>query len=98
MLSEPEQDVYANVLRKERDAETLSTRLIGNVAEYERAEIAHSQRSKFVYSEQDVASDGWKMMLGDSCERLAEIEDDSIGLSVYSPPFESLVHLFTVRP
>ena len=34
--------------------------------------------------------DGWKLMLGDSCERLAEIPDDSIDLSVYSPPFASL--------
>lgn len=33
---------------------------------------------------------GWRMMLGDSCERLAEIEDASIDLSVYSPPFASL--------
>lgn len=33
---------------------------------------------------------GWKLMLGDSCERLAEIETDSVGLSVYSPPFASL--------
>jgi len=35
------------------------------------------------------------MMLGDSCERLAEIPDNSIGLSVYSPPFASL---FTYSP
>jgi DNA modification methylase len=33
---------------------------------------------------------GWTLMLGDSCERMAEIPDDSVGLSVYSPPFESL--------
>jgi DNA modification methylase len=33
---------------------------------------------------------GWKLMLGDSCERLAEIPDDSVDLAVYSPPFASL--------
>ena len=32
-------------------------------------------------------------MLGDSCERLAEIPDDSIDLSVCSPPFASVVHV-----
>lgn len=37
----------------------------------------------------------WRMMLGDSCERLAEIEDDSVHLSVHSPPFASL---FTYSP
>jgi DNA modification methylase len=30
------------------------------------------------------------MMLGDSCERLGELEDDSIDLSIFSPPFASL--------
>jgi phenylpyruvate tautomerase PptA (4-oxalocrotonate tautomerase family) len=33
---------------------------------------------------------GWRMMLGDSCERLAELPDDSADLSIYSPPFASL--------
>ena len=37
----------------------------------------------------------WRALLGDSCERLAEIPDESVGLSVYSPPFASL---FTYSP
>lgn len=32
----------------------------------------------------------WKLLLGDSCERLAEIPDESVDLSVCSPPFDSL--------
>lgn len=32
----------------------------------------------------------WQLMLGDSCERLAEIETDSVDLSVCSPPFAQL--------
>jgi len=39
--------------------------------------------------------DGWTMMLGDSCERLDEVEDSSVDLAVYSPPFASL---FTYSP
>lgn len=42
------------------------------------------------YITDEAFGDGWRMLLGDSCERMAEIPDDSIGLSVYSPPFESL--------
>jgi DNA modification methylase len=34
--------------------------------------------------------DGWTMLLGDSCERLAELNDQSVDLSVHSPPFSSL--------
>lgn len=32
----------------------------------------------------------WHLLLGDSCERLAELDDNSVDLSIYSPPFSSL--------
>jgi hypothetical protein len=47
------------------------------------------------YVTDDAYGDSWHLMLGDSCERLREIDPDSIGLSVYSPPFASL---FTYSP
>jgi len=47
------------------------------------------------YITDDARGDTWHFMLGDSCERLSEIQDNSIGLSVYSPPFASL---FTYSP
>lgn len=43
----------------------------------------------------DAEGKSWRLMLGDSCERLSELADDSIDLSVYSPPFASL---FTYSP
>ncbi len=42
------------------------------------------------YVTDDAEGHGWRLMLGDSCERLAEIEPESIDLSVFSPPFASL--------
>ncbi len=89
VISEPEQHIYANVLAKEREAETMTAELIANVAQYEQAELKHA-RSEFMYYTAETTGDGWMLKLGDSCERLAEIADDSIGLSVFSPPFESL--------
>lgn len=47
------------------------------------------------YVTDDAEGDGWRLMLGDSCERMTEIPDNSVGLSVYSPPFASL---FTYSP
>lgn len=41
------------------------------------------------------AGDGWTLMLGDSCERLAELPDESVDFTIYSPPFASL---FTYSP
>lgn len=42
------------------------------------------------YITDDAHGDAWHLMLGDSCERLQEIPDGSVDLSVYSPPFDSL--------
>lgn len=47
------------------------------------------------YITDDAYGDNWHIMLGDSCERMAEIPDESVDLSVYSPPFASL---FTYSP
>lgn len=47
------------------------------------------------YITDEATGQGWRLLLGDSCERLAEIPDQSVHLSVYSPPFASL---FTYSP
>jgi hypothetical protein len=48
-----------------------------------------------MYETDDAHGENWHLMLGDSCERLAEILTGSVGLSVSSPPFASL---FTYSP
>lgn len=47
------------------------------------------------YVEDVATGEMWTAMLGDSCERLAEVESDSVGEIIYSPPFASL---FTYSP
>lgn len=42
------------------------------------------------YVEDTATGDAWTLMLGDSCERLAEIADNTVDMSVCSPPFDSL--------
>ena len=48
-----------------------------------------------LYTTDEAEGANWRLLLGDSCERMAEIADESVGLSVYSPPFASL---FTYSP
>lgn len=38
----------------------------------------------------DERGENWHLMLGDSCQRVNEIETNSIDFSVYSPPFSNL--------
>ena len=47
------------------------------------------------YTTAEESGTNWTLKLGDSCERLAEIGESSVDLSVYSPPFASL---FTYSP
>ena len=47
------------------------------------------------YVTDDATGGNWRLMLGDSCELMAEIPDESVDLSVSSPPFASL---FTYSP
>lgn len=42
------------------------------------------------YQTDEAAGERWRLLLGDSCERLAEIETGSVDLSVCSPPFAQL--------
>ena len=42
------------------------------------------------YVTDEASGENWRLLLGDSCERLAEIPTESVDLSVCSPPFDSL--------
>lgn len=47
------------------------------------------------YATDGAAGEDWTLWLGDSCERMAEIPDESVDMIVNSPPFASL---FTYSP
>lgn len=47
------------------------------------------------YVTDEAHGEGWSLLLGDSCERLSELGDNSVDMSVCSPPFDSL---FTYSP
>ena len=94
VLSTAEEDIYHNVMRKEEEAAQMREKLIEHVAEYEREEI-EGESDGWQYETAERQGEGWRMLLGDSCERLAELDSESIDLSVFSPPFLSL---FTYSP
>lgn len=43
-----------------------------------------------IYVTDEAAGDRWRLLLGDACERMGELDTDSVDLSVCSPPFDSL--------
>ena len=90
ILSDVEEEIYRNVMRKDALATRLRTKLIEQVKDYERDELGMTQPLEQPYEESEFHGEGWRFLLGDSCERLKEIETDSVDLSVYSPPFADL--------
>lgn len=89
VLSEIEEEIYQNVMDKEKEALEMNEQLIKHVQQFERDEIENVE-SKPEYQEKTVRDENYTLMLGDSCERLAEVTDASVDLSVFSPPFSSL--------
>lgn len=89
-LAGDESQILANIKRKETDAQRISAEVIKHIANFEKKEIGASVHEKLEYKEDKNMMENCQLLLGDSCIRMKEIEDDSIDLSVFSPPFSSL--------
>ena len=90
IMSDIEASIYANIMRKDAMAKRLREELIAQVRTYEEGELKMITTERTSYEQDTVTGDGWTAMLGDSCERLQEVTDNSVDLSVYSPPFADL--------
>jgi DNA modification methylase len=90
VVSDAEGDVVDNVRRKEEEAQATAREVIACMSEWEKAEIVGRGAVIEKYETEEESEPGWKMMLGDSTERLKEIGTKSIGLSLHSPPFAQL--------
>jgi DNA modification methylase/superfamily II DNA or RNA helicase len=90
VLSDKESGIYQNILRKDAMATRLRAGLIQHVKDHERREL-HQERERMTdTSTHTERGKLWTAMRGDSCERLKELETDSVDLSVFSPPFADL--------
>jgi DNA modification methylase len=90
ILAEEEREIWENVREKGSKAKTMTARLIQNASEYQKRELDMKADKKAVYVEDEAKMDQYHIMLGDATERLKEVADNGIGLSIYSPPFEDL--------
>ena len=90
ILHDVETEIYQNIMRKDAMAQRLITTLINQVKNYEKDELNMNITELSEYKEHRESGENWLALLGDSCERLKELKEDSIDLSVYSPPFADL--------
>ncbi len=90
VTSQAEGDIVKNVQRKERESAELAEGVIAQAKESMRVEIGGTDSAQVEYSTGEASGDGWSLMMGDCVERIREIPSDSVGLSMFSPPFSSL--------
>jgi len=90
ILSSVEAEIYRNIKRKDAMATRLRQGLINHVKTYEQGELKMIDTQRSDYKEETITGNGFTAMLGDSCIRMKEITENSIDLSVYSPPFADL--------
>jgi DNA modification methylase len=92
VMSDAEQEVYQNVMRKERVARLMTSELLRNISIYERKELHLNGNSLTVEEvfQPAVKGNNYTAIHGDSCRELVKLDENSIDLSVYSPPFADL--------
>lgn len=85
-----EGEVVANIKRKEKDAEIMANEMLKNMKDINSKEIHGMETTKSDYKKSKFESKDYTAYLGDSCEIIKNISDESMGYSIFSPPFASL--------
>ncbi len=90
IMTDIETEIWYNIQRKEAMANRLRRGLIENVRVYEKEELQMVQSVQSPVVGRIEQGKGWTAMLGDSCDILPGLPENSVDLSCYSPPFSSL--------
>lgn len=90
LTTDAETCILENVIKKDKAATELRGQMMKAIAKFERLEIKNMRQVEGIKNETVTYRDQYKLLLGDCIERISEIESDSVGMSVFSPPFISL--------
>jgi len=89
--SDVETAVLENIKRKQADADTMAAEMVGHMSETMRSEVMGETSELSTNHTGDVATgDGWTLYHDDVVSAVEKIESETVGYSVFSPPFSSL--------
>lgn len=94
VTSQQELPVYHSIERKGREARKMTEGLIKASRDFMQEELHDKSSGTLQYREDEARGRMWRLLLGDSAQRMREIADNSVGLSVYSPPFAN-IYIYT---
>jgi len=90
ITSTAEGQVVANIKRKEADAARMAEEMVKHMHSINEENIKGTGRTSDAYVEDVAKGKNYTVYLGDCVEVCRKLEDNSIGFSVFSPPFASL--------
>ena len=90
VTAESEEAIVANVRRKERDAKEMGAQMVAATREAVGLVPVSATKDAMPYERDEATGEGWRLMLGDCVDRMADVPDGAVDFSVYSPPFASL--------
>ena len=85
-----EGNIVENIKRKESDALRMRKEMIEHMQDITKSELHEKSISSFDYKTDIYKTDKYELHLGDNIDLIKELKDDSIGFSIFSPPFASL--------
>lgn len=88
VMSDTERPLYDTVMEKQAAHTEMQE------AMYSSMSSVHQLREELELTDKPVrvteSGSSWDLILGDSCEAIKDVEDSSVGMSIFSPPFSSL--------
>lgn len=87
IAAETEGAVVANIKRKEAQASEMFDNITRHMA---GLSLGKAERDEMTYEHDTATGEDWTLYLGDNVVRMDEIETESAGLAVFSPPFPGM--------
>lgn len=94
ITADTEGAVVKNIQRKEHQATEMMEEIVRHMA---GLSLVRAERDEMTYEETVAQGRDWTLYLGDSVMLLDAIEDESVGLTVFSPPFPGM-YAYTNSP
>lgn len=95
--TDAEQAIVQNIERKESQALEMGNELVKRCSIHQRKNIERKASEMGEYTTREKRGENWRFINGDCVEESAKLEDESVDLSVFSPPFISL-YTYTNTP
>lgn len=94
VIAENEGAVKQAIERKEKQSMEMMAEIVERMA---GLQLEGQKRDVMEYREDIAEGDGWQVRLGDVVKRIRELDDNSVGLTVTSPPFPGM-YAYTNSP